>query len=218
MGVEDETVTPRLIRFRTWSKVWDTAEVAALDKRDPYPSVLTRYDPVTLQLTEEGLRLHQEWGARRPVALEAIAKWRMIYPKGFSYDDAGIMWGYPDNDYAHGVDTTVEAPPNRVIVMQDTGFVDGATNQPIYEGDIVSFTIRGATHGREPDFCRAAHVWWDPKWGCWAFGRWPWTHTGAPASDWWYTASDDGFDHASLRVLGNVWEHPELVAQLGYTP
>jgi hypothetical protein len=94
----------------------------------------------------------------------------------------------------------------------------------IYEGDIISFTIRGATHGREPDHCAAAHVWWCQEDGYWAFGRW--TQKVGPMNgeteffrtwDWWYTMEDD-IDRSTIKVLGNIFQNPELLPLLGYIP
>lgn len=114
----------------------------------------------------------------------------------------------------------------QILPLQDTGLcAEGNPDRHIYEGDIISFIIRGATHGREEHICSAAHVWWSTKDACWAFGRWTqphqmwngkeWTTTGS--FDWWYTAQDDGFDHSSLKILGNLFENPELIPTLGYS-
>jgi hypothetical protein len=110
----------------------------------------------------------------------------------------------------------------QLLPLQDTGLTtkDGRS---IWEGDIISFTINGAAHAREPDHCAAAHVWWCAEDACWAFGRWIQTipasqHFAHQEYDWWYTAADGGFNHDSLKVLGNLFENPELIPSLGYTP
>lgn len=118
----------------------------------------------------------------------------------------------------------VDAPHNPYMQAYTTLCATDGT--PIYEGDIISFTIKGITHGPEREDVAAAHVWWCAEDGCWAFGRWtadslrtdpqtgvvylkPWDH--------WYTMQDR-IDRNTIKVLGNLWEHPELADQLGYDP
>ena len=96
------------------------------------------------------------------------------------------------------------------VVERDTGMVD-SKGKRIYENDIVSFTIKGITHGPEPDEVDSAQVWWCREDACWALGRWG--KSGGWCGDWWYTFQDR-IDRGSLKVLGNVHEHPErLVGQ-----
>ncbi len=89
----------------------------------------------------------------------------------------------------------------------------------LYEGDIISFSIKRITHGPEREDIAAAHIWWCKEDGCWAFGYWlcPAHLINFPAYNWWYTMQDR-IDRASIRLLGNVWENPELIPLLGYTP
>lgn len=97
----------------------------------------------------------------------------------------------------------------RWVVEQDTGLVD-ATGKPIYDGDIISFTIKGATHGREPDPVSNAQVWYYAEDAMWVFGHYADIHNGFFQHVWWYSMADE-LDRATLRVLGNVHEHPELL-------
>lgn len=109
----------------------------------------------------------------------------------------------------------------KIIIDQSTGLVDAKTGLPIYENDIVSFTINGAAHGRERDDTVGAQVWWCQEIAGWAFGRWTqnvelfdgekWVPTGK-TYDWWYSVTDDGFDLSTLVVLGNVHENPDLLS------
>lgn len=111
-----------------------------------------------------------------------------------------------------------------LVLMEDTGLHALASpNSPLlYEGDIISFTIRGAAHGRDPDHCAAAHIWWSQEDACWAFGQWTSEITLGRGSSqeqkrtyqWHYMVSDSGFDHSSIQLLGNVFENPELLAKL----
>lgn len=120
-----------------------------------------------------------------------------------------------------------------ITVMQETGIraslVSPEPTLPdstvsLYAGDIISFTIKGITHGPEREEVAAAHVWWCQEDACWAFGRWTqkvgsmnggteWLRTW----DWWYTMQDR-IDRATITLLGNVFEHPHLLPKLGYTP
>lgn len=113
-----------------------------------------------------------------------------------------------------------------LVVMESTGLRTGGTvGKELFEGDIISFTIKGAPHGREPDECKAAHIWWCQEDGCWAFGRWTqtipassWMKDQSPHSfTWWYTMQDD-IDPSSITLLGNIFESSELVTQLGHIP
>lgn len=128
----------------------------------------------------------------------------------------------------HYVDLDCWSEDNRsepLVVMQSTGLRTGSTvGKELYEGDIISFDIIGHAHGVEPDHCAAAHIWWCQEDGCWAFGRWVQTIPAPQSSNqesrtflWWYTMMDD-IDPSSITLLGNIFESPELMATLGYTP
>jgi hypothetical protein len=164
------------------------------------------------------MRYPQDDTVNNPLALyphTGIAENFLLQQEGSLAGAMGISL-YP---LTHPVDT-------QIVPLMDTGLVTGDTPaRPIYEGDVISFTIRGATHGRYPDECSAAHVWWHTEDACWAFGKWV-QNVGpmrggtefARTFTWWYTAQEDGFDHSTLRIRGNVFENPELIPSLGYAP
>ncbi len=133
---------------------------------------------------------------------------RSHYQIGWSSLHYVDMGGYEQAD-SSGYDAVVVTMPNTTLRASD--------GQPIYAGDIISFTIKGITHGPEREDVAAAHVWWCAEDGCWAFGRYRWSYSGSPEADWWYTMQDR-IDRSTIKVLGNVYEHPELLPRLGYDP
>jgi hypothetical protein len=139
----------------------------------------------------------------------------------FHSADRRTLWLPREDANISPLTERIVSEPQPPVIEQDTGLVDAVTSQPVYEGDIISFTIRGATHGREPDHQPNAQVWWCAEDACWAFGRWTQTFKlgrgldnalgGEHRFDWWYTVQDDGFDRSTLRILGNVHEHAALL-------
>lgn len=123
-------------------------------------------------------------------------------------------------DYAHAIVVSIyrNTSTDGFIVMQDTGLRTGGPNGfSLFEGDIISFSIKGITHGPEREDIAAAHVWWCAEDGCWAFARYPYLHNGKQRGFWWFSMADP-IDRATIRLLGNVYEHPELLPKLGYDP
>ena len=113
-----------------------------------------------------------------------------------------------------------------LVPLSYTGLRTGGTiGRDLYEGDIISFAIKGVTHGRERDECKAAHIWWNQDDACWAFGRWTQTIPAPRGMEnqpphtytWWYSMMDD-IDRSSITLLGNIFENPELIPPLGYSP
>lgn len=96
-----------------------------------------------------------------------------------------------------------------VTLEQDTGLVD-ATGRAVFAGDIISFTIKGYTHGPEPDLVTNAQVWYCAEDACWAFGKYPYLHNGEFQRKWWYSAQDD-LDRSTLKVIGDIHSTPELL-------
>jgi hypothetical protein len=125
------------------------------------------------------------------------------------YDDHRRMLYFPDAYRIGGI-------PGERLIMQSTGILTPNCSRPIYEDDIISFTVKGIAHGPEPEPVAAAHVWWCQESACWAFGNWVMEGiVGRPPMTWYYTMQDR-IDRATIRVLGNVWENPEMVSLLGY--
>lgn len=86
------------------------------------------------------------------------------------------------------------------VIHQFTGFVD-KTGRDIYEGDLVSFTIRGAPHGPEAEHETGAEVQWDDEQGCWSFL----VRYGSFPGRYAYTVADR-IDTETFEVTGNVLE------------
>lgn len=128
-------------------------------------------------------------------------------------------------DRAHAIVVSIyrNTSTDGFIVMQDTGLRTGGPHGfSLFEGDIISFSIEGVTHGPEREDIAAVHVWWCVEDGCWAFGHYTTSirasrYMPAHTYSWWYTMQDR-IDRASIKVLGNVFEHPELLPLLGYDP
>lgn len=137
----------------------------------------------------------------------------------FHLDMQGYLWGSSFHGPSYSLPSETHFP------LSSTGLRTGGTiGRELYEGDIISFTIKGAPHGRERDECKAAHIWWNQDDACWAFGRWTQTvstlqsfNQESRSYTWWYTMMDD-IDRSSITLLGNIFENPELIPLLGYSP
>ncbi len=94
--------------------------------------------------------------------------------------------------------------------LKDTGFID-RHGVRIYEGDRISFSTHGHTHGPEREDYQALEVWWCAEDGCWAFGRYVVPDWPAPKGAWnagqmnkgytWHFTMQDDIDRASLEVV-----------------
>ena len=89
---------------------------------------------------------------------------------------------------------------DHTVVQRFTGLVD-KNGAPIYEGDLVNFTIRGVVHGPEADYEKAAEVWYDTEIASFCFGRFK----DGTGDDFSYTMLDR-VDPKSFEVVGNIFD------------
>jgi len=87
-------------------------------------------------------------------------------------------------------------------IQQFTGLKD-KNDKDIYEGDIVTFTKRGITHGPDAEDVKNAEVWYSLEDCAFVFGKYK-------SADyiWWYSMADDLRD---LVIVGNIFENPNLL-------
>lgn len=109
-----------------------------------------------------------------------------------------------------GVSSLASITEETAIVEQWTGLMD-AIGCLIFEGDIISFTIKGVTHGPEADHIANAQVWYSTEDARWTFGKYPYIRNGEFHSYWWYSM-EDGIDKTTLKVIGDIHSTPELLA------
>ncbi len=83
----------------------------------------------------------------------------------------------------------------RFLVEQWTGLKDRA-GRDIYEGDLISFTQRGFTHGPEPEDWTAQEVYYDSEVAAFLFGR------------QYGIGILDNIDVKTLEVTGNIHSIP----------
>lgn len=102
--------------------------------------------------------------------------------------------------------------------MESTGLVERSSGVLLYEDDIIAFSVRGVTHGPDPEHVVAAHIWWSTEDACWAFGRWIVPASERFPSYTWHYCMLDRIDPKSIKLLGNIWQNPELLPRLGYDP
>ncbi len=96
----------------------------------------------------------------------------------------------------------------RTVIQQFIGLND-KNGKPIYEGDLVNFTIPGITHGPEREDLTSQEVHWAQEEGSWAFGWWE--SVAYPGEFGYYTLGGDRIDAKTLEIVGNIFENPELV-------
>jgi len=92
--------------------------------------------------------------------------------------------------------------PNDYVIQQYTGLKD-KNDKDIYEGDIVTFTKRGITHGHYAEDIKNAEVWYSLEDCAFVFGKYK-----SADYTWWYSMADDLRDFV---IVGNIFENPNLL-------
>ena len=134
-----------------------------------------------------------------------------IPPKEYMLD--ADEWDHHDCDdaFMRYPDNPLPTFKGRISLEEYTGLKD-AKGREIFENDIVNFINRGVTHGPEPEVVKNALVWFDVEDGCWTFGKWTTARDeGGDSFTYGYTLAADRIDMASVEIVGNVHQHPELL-------
>ncbi len=129
--------------------------------------------------------------------------WDKINKKFWFLSDYDLLCG--ERDFCCYSHESIEKL--KPVVQQFIGLKD-KKRKPIYEGDLVNFTIPGITHGPEREDLTSQEVHWAQEEGCWAFGRWG--NNYAPG-EIYYSIPGDRIDSSSFEIVGNIFENPELV-------
>lgn len=93
-------------------------------------------------------------------------------------------------------------PVENYIIQQWTGLLD-KSGKEIYEGDIITFTKRGITHGPDAEDVKNAEVWYSFEDCSFVFGKYK-----SADYTWWYSMVDDLRD---FEVVGNIFENHNLL-------
>lgn len=139
----------------------------------------------------------------------------MFYPTSFASDRGAFGWcvGGGHSDLFHRHESSLA--DEDTILEQWTGLKD-SKGVEIYEGDIISFDIHGATHGREREEGFIEPVWYSDEDAQFVFGK----HVVPETTNergfktggytWWHSMADY-VDRKTIQVLGNIHEHSHLL-------
>ena len=95
--------------------------------------------------------------------------------------------------------STSQLEDERFIVQFFTFLVD-KRGAPIYEGDLINFTIDGVTHGPDAEYEKNVEVWYSEEDAQFVFGHFKANDGG----EYWYSKADRVSD---IEVVGNIFEN-----------
>lgn len=136
--------------------------------------------------------------------------WGIAYDQYLTSHD-GVRFYFGDDYESLDIFLVWNRMDYRFVIEQFIGRQD-CEGRDVYEGDIVEFSVHGATHGRYREDGIRGEVWYCNEDAMFCFGKYIYPEykdekTGyiRSAYRWWYSAADD-IDWKTFKVVGNVHE------------